>query len=63
MYRNSAIVAIAQRKIAASFPTAACTNSAPKSHPIKQHLSLTYRKGEPSKYSEQYLTSFSVFEI
>ena len=63
MCRDSAIVLLHNAKIAASFPIAACTNWAPNIHPLKQNLSLTYQIGELSKYSEQSLTSFLVFEI
>ena len=42
---------------------AACTTLAPNIHPLKPNLSLTDQSGALSKYSEQSLTSFSVFEI
>ena len=58
MYGDSVIV---QRKLAASH---CCLYKFSSKHsPIKSNPSLTDQNGELSKYSEQPLTSFSVFEI
>ena len=63
MYRDSVIVLIAQRKIAGKLHIAAYTNLAQNIHPLKPNLSLTDQRGKLSKYFEQSLKSFSVFEI
>ena len=44
-------------------PIAACANLAPNIQPLKPNLTLTDQNVELSKYSDESLTSFSVFEI
>ena len=62
MYWDSVIVLLHNANCR-QLPIAACAKLAPNIHPLKSNLSLTDQSSELSTYSEQSLTSFSVFEI
>ena len=62
MYRDSVIVLLHNAKMQAASHCCLYKFS-PNIHPLKPNLSLTDQYSELSKYSEQSLISFSVFEI
>ena len=62
MYWDSVIVLLHNAKLLVVSHCCLC-KVGPNIHPLKSNLSLTDQSSELSTYSEQSLTSFSVFEI